>query len=99
VHEANHGALSMHILPTSATMVGVCMTVLSIMKLASPAGVITHKLLAVNSVVFLASAILSFVSMRPQRNLARLESLAEFTFLAGLIMLVLAAVIVSFEIV
>ena len=58
--------LSAHILPASATMIGVCMTVLSIGHLG-PAGewrMVIDKLLAVDALVFLVSALLSFMSMR-----------------------------------
>ena len=58
--------LSAHILPTSATMIGVCMTVLSIGHLR-PSGelrMVVDKLLAVDALVFLISALLSKVDPR-----------------------------------
>jgi hypothetical protein len=92
--------LSAHILPTSATMIGVCMTVLSIGHLR-PNGrsrVLIDKLLAVDALVFLASAVLSFASMRSQHNGPRHERRAELVFLAGLAMLALGAVALAFAI-
>ena len=64
------GGLSAHILPTSATMIGVCLTALYI-SLLSPAGaqrMVIDKLLAVDTLVFLLSAALSFMSMRARRR-------------------------------
>jgi hypothetical protein len=92
------GGLSTHILPTSATMVGVCMTVLSIGHLgrAGDARMVIDKLLAADSVVFLVSALLSFISMRSGQANGRLESRAELVFVVGLGILALVAVALVF---
>lgn len=95
-----HRGLSTHILPTSATMIGVCMTVLSIGHL-SQVGVfrfVVDKLLATDALVFLVSALLSFMSMRSKSAGARLESAAEIVFIAGLSLLAVGAMILAFEI-
>lgn len=92
--------LSAHILPTSATMIGVCMTVLSIGHLG-PGGelrMVIDKLLAVNALVFLVSALLSFVSMRSPRLGTRYEVRAELVFIAGLGLLAMIAVALAFAI-
>ena len=98
----NSGAsngLSTHILPTSATMVGVCMTVVSIVKLVHPMGVghLIDRMLALDSIAFLASAILSFISMRRAAGAVRLERWAETMFLLALGIVAVAAVLFSFE--
>jgi hypothetical protein len=92
--------LSAHILPTSATMIGVCMTVLSIGHLGSGGEVrmVLDKLLAVDALVFLASALLSFMSMRTHGARSRYEARAELIFIAGLGILALAAVVLAFAI-
>ncbi len=92
--------LSAHILPTSATMIGVCMTVVSIVKIVhlSGIGLLIDKLLAANSIIFLTSAILSFSSMRRTEGGARLERWAETTFLFALGLVAIAAVILALEI-
>lgn len=92
--------LSAHILPTSATMIGVCMTVLSIGHLA-PRGdvrVVIDKLLAADAVVFLVSAVLSFLSLRPGQSRLRYEWWGELVFISGLAMLALGAVVLAFVI-
>jgi hypothetical protein len=92
--------LSAHILPTSATMIGVCMTVLSIGHLR-PGGelrLVLDKLLAVDALVFLVSALLSFISMRSSRSGTRLEARAEIVFITGLALLALGAVVLAFSI-
>jgi hypothetical protein len=92
--------LSAHILPTSATMIGVCMTVLSIGHLG-PGGdlrMVVDKLLAIDALIFLVSAAMSFISMRSPRVGTLLEARAEAVFLAGLGLLALVAVALAFAI-
>jgi len=92
--------LSAHILPTSATMIGVCLTTLYI-SLLGPLGtrrVVVDKLMAVDALVFLASAVLSFMSMRSRRFGTRFEGYAEIVFIAGLGLLALGAVVLAFAI-
>lgn len=92
--------LSAHILPASATMIGVCMTVLSIGHLG-PGGewrMVIDRLLAVDALVFLVSALLSFMSMRLVGAGQRHEARAELVFIAGLGMLALGAVVLAFVI-
>lgn len=92
--------LSTHILPTSATMIGVCLTTLYI-SLLGPVGtrrVVVDKLMAADALVFLASAVLSFLSMRSRRWGTRLEGYAELVFIAGLGLLALGAVVLAFAI-
>ncbi|MDQ7958281.1 MAG: hypothetical protein RET84_20380 [Pseudomonadota bacterium] len=94
--------LSAHILPTSATMIGVCMTVLSIghLRRGGDSRVVLDKLLAVDALIFLTSAVLSFMSMRSRRagRPQRYEGWAESVFLLGLGVLALAAVVLAFAI-
>lgn len=95
--QAPDPGLSTHILPTSATMVGVCMTVLAISLLA-PADyrrTLVDKLVAIDSLVFPASGLLSFTSMRRGRRVAELERRAEAIFLTGPGLLALSAVVLT----
>lgn len=92
--------LSAHILPTSATMIGVCMTVLSIGHLGPHGNIheIIDKLLAIDALVFLASALLSFMSMRSRDPGSRHEARAESVFVTGLALLALGAFALAFAI-
>lgn len=79
-------------------MLGVCMTVLSIGHLG-PGGdwrLVVDKMLAVDALTFLASAFLSFMSMRSLRIGGRLEILAEMLFLLGLAVLAVASMVLAF---
>ena len=93
-------SLSEHILPTAATMVGVCMTVLSIGRLSHSGrlGVFIDKMLAVDSVIFLVSAVLSFVAIRIATNTDHVETWAEKLFLLGLSLCAVVAVVIALAI-
>jgi hypothetical protein len=90
--------LAHHILPTSATMVGVCMTVISIIKLLhiGPVGTWIDKLLAIDSLTFLASAVFSYVSLRKGSSDV-LEGYADTAFMLGLIGMGICAFLLAFE--
>jgi hypothetical protein len=93
--------LSHHILPNSATMVGVCIMVISIVKSMGPglANYLIDKALAIDSILFMISALLSFSSIRLKQSTDRLERWAEMVFLIGLVSMTLITVIFSFEII
>ena len=57
------------------------------------------KALAIDCTLFMASALLSFLSIRLERATLGLECLAEIIFIFGLVSMTLIAVIFSFEIV
>jgi hypothetical protein len=99
--DSNSNDLSHHILPNSATMVGVCIMVISIVKSMSPgfANYLIDKALAIDSILFMISALLSFSSIRLKQSTERLERWAEMIFLLGLVSMTLITVIFSFEIV
>ncbi|MCX7089534.1 MAG: hypothetical protein NTV00_15965 [Methylococcales bacterium] len=97
----NTNDLSHHILPNSATMVGVCIMVISIVK-SSDQGVANYlidKALALDSVLFMVSSLMSFLSIRLDKSSVMLERLAEIIFLLGLVSMTFITVIFSFEIV
>lgn len=100
--QPNDNGTSPHILTTSATMLGVCMTVLSLSRLdAAPTGYwLIDKIVAVAALVFLTSCFLSFLSMRRHEQTAlssaRFERLAEYLFMGGLFTLGIGAIILAF---
>ncbi len=92
--------LSQHILPTSAQLVGVCVTVISLVKVLhiGNVGSLLDELLAIDTLLFTVSAVLSYVSMRGGES-ARLEKYADQCFMLGLVELGGCAVLLAFEIV
>jgi hypothetical protein len=90
--------LSQHIMPTSATMVGVCITVIGIVRLIEVHAAITtiiDDVAAVAAVIFLLSTLLSFASLRAAA--AWPERYADVVFLLGLLMLVVCGFMLAWE--
>jgi cytochrome c oxidase assembly factor CtaG len=91
--------LSDHILPVSSTMVGVCVTVITVIQITPNRTFASwaDELMAVDGLAFMASAFLSYWSIRhPDRN-DRVERYADRLFLMGLALMVFASFLVSFE--
>jgi hypothetical protein len=83
--------LSNHILYVSATMVGICMTMLSIIQLIPKEAVSrwVDDLLTLDSMLFLASTLLSYWALRHELVSEKYERAADLIFLVGMILLVL----------
>ncbi len=92
-------SLAGHILPTSATMVGVCVTAIGIVRLmhAGTVGYYVDKLLAIDSILFVGCSVISFASARMNSRAVQLETVAESLFLVGLFLLGIASVFMVFN--
>lgn len=97
---AERNDLSQHILPTSAQLVGVCLTVISLIKVLhfGRVGSLLDRFLAIDALLFTVSATLSYASMRRGES-ARLEKYADQFFMVGLLELGGCAILLSFEII
>jgi len=96
---SSNGDISRHILPTSATMAGVSITVVSLVRLLEThAGIATiiDDIAAVAAVVFLLSVFLSFMSLRTP-GAAGVERYADGVFLFGLLLLVACGIMLAWE--
>jgi putative flippase GtrA len=91
--------ISYHILPVAATMVGVCMTVISLVQLV-PENAISSwadEILAIDALIFLASAWISYWTLRHEKQAERLEKIADYLFLSGLSVMGFVSVLVAFD--
>jgi hypothetical protein len=93
-------SISNHILPVSATMVGVCMTVISVIQLIPKNGMarMTDKILAVDGLFFLVSTLLSYWSLRHEEHRVRVERYADWIFVGGMILMTMVGFTIPFEI-
>ncbi len=94
--------LSRHILPTSATMIGICTTLIGLVKVAEakmgPSRVDEYAALA--ALVFLVSAASSYLSIRYADHAGlsqRYERIADVLFLSGLVSITLIAMLFAYE--
>jgi len=104
-HEAaDKPTLSRHILPNSGTMIGVCTTLIGLVKVVEvhigPSRVDEYAALA--SLLFLASAITSYISIRhpgrPALSL-RMEMIADQCFLVGLFAIATISLFFAYEVI
>lgn len=95
--------VSEHILPTAATMVGVCMTVISIVKVIE----LSHgpsrmdEYLAVDSLGFLFSAACSYMAIRSKatgRKRRMFERAADISFMCGMVAMAIIGMLFAFEV-
>lgn len=96
--------LSDHILPASGTMIGVCTTLIGLVKVVEGRNGRGHvdELAALTSLVFLVGAITSYASIRWERRETmsrRLETIADQCFLFGLCSIVAISVFFAYEII
>ncbi|HQR51340.1 MAG TPA: hypothetical protein PKW44_06860 [Methylophilaceae bacterium] len=91
--------MSRHILPTASTMVGVCMTVIGLIKLMPGGGGTTRidEILALDSLIFVTSAFFSYLSIRSSLKEATYERWADNTFMAALAVMALTTCVFALE--
>lgn len=92
---------SPHILSTSANLLGICFIVLtSLKKLNLVDDSIIDEFAVVAVMLFMTSCILSFISMRRERQERQnLEKVADFVFLTGLVVLSVATILIAFNLI
>jgi multisubunit Na+/H+ antiporter MnhF subunit len=96
--------IAIHIFSVSAAMVGVCLTVIGIIRLiigARNVGTLADDLLAFDALMFLAACLLAYSSMRShsKQKTRRLESIADNFFILALLLMVLACGLVAYAVI
>ncbi|GJE16952.1 hypothetical protein [Methylobacterium marchantiae] len=94
--------LSQHILPSAGTMIGVCTTLVGLVKIAEAQIGPSHvdEAVSLTAILFLASAAASYLSIRldDDRPLAiRLERVADICFVVGLLGLSTITLLFAYE--
>ena len=84
--------ICIHIFAVSAAMVGVCLTVIGLIRVVITMGkadTLADDLLAVDALLCLASCLLSYAAMRSRglRRMHRIERAADGTFIAAMIVM------------
>lgn len=92
---------SPHILNTSATLLGFCFIVVTSINVMNISfRTIIDEIATVATLLFMSSCLLSFLSIRGNlRRSRRLENLADYVFLSGLILLFITTLLFSFNII
>lgn len=97
-------SLASHILPVPGTMIGVCATLIGLVKLAEVKHGSSHvdEYAAIAAVTFLTSALASYLSIRcsDRAKLSfRIERMADVIFLCGLVGITLVATLFAYEVI
>lgn len=95
--------MRIHILPTAGTMLGLCTTLIGLVKLLESQTVATavDECAGVVGAFFLFSALTSYGSIRFERQpalSARLERIADACFMLGLCSLALLSLVFAYEV-
>jgi hypothetical protein len=95
--------ISVHIFSVSAALVGVCLTVIGLLRIVintSKVESVVDDFLAADAVIFLISCLLSYWALRTRSlyRMYRVERAADVIFLLGLFLMVLVCSFVAYAI-
>src|SRR5438067_6291269 len=84
--------ISIHIFTVSSAMVGVCLTVIGLIRVVITLGkadTVADDLLATDALLFLASCLLSYAAMRARsfRRMHRIERAADGIFIVAMVVM------------
>lgn len=98
-----HGRMAERILSTSGTMVGVCATLIGLVKINEVRRGLSRidEMAGVTAVLFVFCALLAYLALRSKqpRWRARLEATADILFLIGLAILAVLGVLFGFDVI
>jgi uncharacterized membrane protein YqjE len=95
--------ISIHIFTVSSAMVGVCMTVIGLIRVVITLGradTLADDLLAGDALLFLVSCLLSYWALRSRslRRMHRLEKIADGIFILAMIGMVIVCALITYTI-
>jgi fucose 4-O-acetylase-like acetyltransferase len=95
--------LCIHIFTVSAAMVGVCLTVIGLIRIVITIqrnDTLADDLLAADALLFLTSCIMSYVSLRTRkvRRMHRVERIADMIFLAAILLMAGVCLFITYAI-
>ena len=96
--------LSIHVFTVSATLVGVCLTVIGIMRhlVGVRASHYGQQLIAIDAFMFLICCILSYASLKIHNNLIRknlLRAISDYLFITALSLMAVICGLIVYEVV
>lgn len=95
--------IAIHILSVSAAMVGVCLTVIGVIRVVitlRKADTFADDLLALDAILFLVAALSAYWALRTRsaQRMYRLERFADVVFLAALVLMVVVCAFIVYNI-
>jgi hypothetical protein len=100
-NNSNETQISIHIFSVSAALVGVCLTVIGIFRAIGELKTFSSlgdNILAINALIFLASCICAYSSLRSKnpRKKQFLERIADVLFIFGLSLMAIVCTIIAY---
>ena len=98
-----HDKICQHIFTVSAGMVGVCLTVIGLLRVVISirrADTLADDILAINAILFLTACLSSYWALRTQndRRMHRLERFADAVFILAMLVMVFACLFITYAI-
>ena len=95
--------ICIHIFTVSSAMVGVCLTVIGLIRVVITLGTadtLADDLLAADALLFLVSCLLSYWALRSRglRRMHRLEKIADGIFIVAMIVMVVVCAMITYTI-
>jgi hypothetical protein len=92
---------SPHILNASSNLLGICLVVLTSLKLLKVSGkTIIDEITTFAILLFMLSCILSFLSIRGSlKSSGKFEHIADFLFIGGLVLLFATTILFAFNVI
>lgn len=95
--------LCIHIFMVSAAMVGVCLTVIGLIRIVitlQNADTLADNLLAIDALLFLTSCILSYWAIRTRkvRRMHKVERIADLVFVAAMVLMTVMCLFITYAI-
>jgi hypothetical protein len=95
--------ICIHIFTVSSAMVGVCLTVIGLIRVVITLGIadtLADDLLAADALLFLISCLLSYWALRSRglRRMHRLEKIADGIFIVAMIGMVVVCAVITYTI-
>jgi hypothetical protein len=96
--------LCIHLFSVSSAMVGVCLTVIGLLRVVISMGprtsTVADDILALDSVLFLITSLAAYWALRTRRTrrMHRLERFADWTFVVAMVLMAVACGVITYSI-
>lgn len=91
-----------HIFTVSATLVGVCLTVIGLLRFVAPVGrlsTVANNVLSIDAALFLVATIVAYTALRTggDERRRKIERIADGVFLFALLLMTVVAGLIAYE--
>jgi len=96
--------ISIHIFSVSAALVGVCLTVISVVRViitTTKINTVVDDILAVDALLFLTSCLLAYWAMRSrtEKRMHLVERAADTVFIVGLLLMAIVCGLITYAVI